>query len=68
MLILTRRCEEEIVVNDQIRIKVLSTSSGRVKVGVSAPPEIPIRRHENSDGLVLDCESVLVPEPEAVAG
>ncbi len=66
MLILTRRCEEEIVVDGQIRIRILSTSGGRVKVGVSAPPEIPIRRQQDIDTLVLDCESVLVPESEAV--
>ncbi len=68
MLILTRRCDEEIVVDDQIRIRILSTAGGRVKVGVSAPKEIPIRRQQDTDGLVLDCESILVPEAEAVAG
>ncbi len=68
MLILTRRCEEEIVVDNQIRIRILSTSGGRVKVGVSAPAEIPIHRQQDTDGLVLDCQSILVPEAEAVAG
>ena len=73
MLILSRRCREEIVIDDQIHVKVISTSGGRVKVGVSAPEDVLIRRYERPDGpgndcLTLDCGPVLDSEPEAIAG
>lgn len=67
MLILTRRCNEEIVLDDQVVVKVLSTAGGRVKIGVVAPPEVPVRRLEQLAGAVLDCGPVLIPEAEAVA-
>jgi carbon storage regulator len=46
MLILTRKQDEEIIINSGIRIKILSISENHVKVGISAPPEIEILRGE----------------------
>ncbi|MGD9853742.1 MAG: carbon storage regulator [Planctomycetaceae bacterium] len=66
MLILSRRCNEEIVIDDQVYVKVLSTSGGKVKVGIVAPPDVPIRRSEQFDRNVLDCGPVLISEAEAV--
>ena len=68
MIVLSRRCDEKIVIDDQIQIKILSISGGRVRVGVSAPAEVVIRRHEQLDGGSLDCGPVLVLEAELVSG
>ena len=46
MLILTRKNDEEIVINSDIVIKILSISEGQVKVGISAPKDIEILRGE----------------------
>ena len=46
MLILTRKNDEEIVINSDIVIKVLSISEGQVKLGISAPKDIEIFRGE----------------------
>jgi carbon storage regulator len=46
MLILTRKNDEEIVINSDIVIKILSISEGQVKLGISAPKEIEILRGE----------------------
>ncbi len=47
MLILSRRTGEAIVVNQgEITIAVLGTTRTKVRLGVSAPESIPVRRME----------------------
>ena len=46
MLVLSRRPGEEILIGDDVRIIVLRTSGGCVKIGIDAPKSIPIRRKE----------------------
>lgn len=47
MLILTRRLDELLTIGDnQIQIKVLEVRDGRVRLGITAPPEVTIRRHD----------------------
>ncbi|MBX3439492.1 MAG: carbon storage regulator [Planctomycetaceae bacterium] len=67
MLVLSRRCDEEIVIDDQVHVKVLSMSGDRVRIGVTAPSDVVIRRADALDGRVLDCGPVLIADGEAVA-
>ena len=46
MLVLTRKPEEVIVIDNQITVKVLAIKGNRVCVGIEAPAEVPIRRSE----------------------
>ena len=46
MLVLTRRQNEEIVIGDDVVIRILRTGSGSVKIGVVAPDGVGIRRGE----------------------
>ncbi len=46
MLILTRKIDEEINIDSNITIKVLSISEGQVKLGITAPDNIAIFRGE----------------------
>lgn len=46
MLVLTRKAGEEILIDGRIRIRVLQTSSGRIRLGIDAPPEVPVVRGE----------------------
>jgi carbon storage regulator len=47
MLVLTRKIDETILIDDgRIRIEVLDVQGGRVRLGVTAAPEIPVRRGE----------------------
>jgi carbon storage regulator len=46
MLVLSRRDGEEIVIGDDIVVKVLSIDGGRVRVGIEAPMNVQIRRSE----------------------
>ncbi|HHV43674.1 MAG TPA: carbon storage regulator CsrA [Firmicutes bacterium] len=46
MLILTRRVDETIIIDDQIRITVVEISRSQVKLGVEAPKHVSIFREE----------------------
>lgn len=49
MLVLTRKPGEQIVVQGNIRITVVSVGPGRVKIGIEAPPDVQIDRQEIHD-------------------
>lgn len=46
MLALTRRKGEALVINNNIEVTVLDIKGDQVKIGISAPQEIPIYRKE----------------------
>lgn len=46
MLILSRKENESITINDNITIKIISIDKGSVKLGFQAPPEMLILREE----------------------
>jgi carbon storage regulator len=46
MLILTRRTGEAILMDGGVRIVVLGTDSGGVRLGIEAPPSVGILREE----------------------
>ena len=46
MLILTRRISETIKIGDDIEVTVLGVKGIQVRVGVTAPKEVSVHRHE----------------------
>jgi carbon storage regulator len=46
MLVLTRRIDESLVIGDNIIITVLAVEGDKVKIGVTAPREVPVLRQE----------------------
>ena len=46
MLVLTRKKDEAIVIDDRITIRVLRTQGNHVRLGVEAPSDVRIRRSE----------------------
>jgi len=46
MLVLTRKKDERIVIGDDVWVTVLSVTGGKVKLGITGPLEIPVRREE----------------------
>ena len=51
MLVLSRGRGEEIVIGDEISIVIVDVRGDRVRVGVSAPAEIPVHRREVKDAI-----------------
>ena len=46
MLVLTRKCNQSIMIGDDIEITVLSVMGDKVRIGIQAPREIPVFRQE----------------------
>lgn len=46
MLILTRKVNESLLINDDISVTVLSISGNQVKLGIKAPKDVAIHREE----------------------
>jgi carbon storage regulator CsrA len=47
MLVLSRKLGEEILISDNITVRLLQIGKGRVRLGIEAPPEISISRAES---------------------
>ncbi len=51
MLILSRKNEESIIINNNIEIKVIAIEEGKVRLGINAPRSIDIFRKEVFDKI-----------------
>jgi carbon storage regulator len=46
MLVLSRKCEQSVLVGDNIVVTVLAVDGDRVKLGIKAPREVSVLRQE----------------------
>jgi carbon storage regulator len=46
MLVLTRRTGEEIVIDNNIRVTILEAGPNKVRIGITAPPDVAVDRSE----------------------
>jgi carbon storage regulator len=46
MLVLSRKVGERILIGDEISVTVVRITGGGVRIGVEAPPEMPVVRQE----------------------
>jgi carbon storage regulator len=51
MLVLSRKKNESIVINNDITIVVVEIRGDKVRLGVEAPKEIPVHRREVYDAI-----------------
>lgn len=59
MLVLSRRIGEEIVIAGNIRVVVASVKGDKVRLGIVAPPSIPVDRkevHERRSEFAFECD------------
>lgn len=69
MLVLSRKKNESIIINDDITIVVVEIRGDKVRLGVEAPKEIPVHRREVYDairnGNAAETTSGTAGEPDA---
>lgn len=46
MLVLTRKSGEELIIDGCIRVKVIDSRGGRIKLGIEAPRNVRVTRQE----------------------
>jgi carbon storage regulator len=51
MLVLSRKKNESIVINNDIKIVVVEIRGDKVRLGVEAPREVPVHRREVYDAI-----------------
>lgn len=64
MLVLSRKKNESIVINNDITIVVVEIRGDKVRLGIEAPKEVPVHRREVYDAIR---RNVTGDEPEATS-
>ena len=64
MLVLSRKENEEVLIDRRIRVKLVKLGRGRVRLGISAPSDVQIHRAE----LFTNDSQGAFEMPELVAG
>ncbi|MCA9236986.1 MAG: carbon storage regulator CsrA [Planctomycetales bacterium] len=68
MLVLSRKKNESIVINDDITIVVVEIRGDKVRLGVEAPKEVPVHRNEVYEAIRRNQPVNAEPPKEAGAG
>ena len=56
MLLLSRRCGQSIIINDDIVVTVVAVDNNRVQIGIQAPGYVPIYRQEIVERMIAKRE------------
>ena len=51
MLVLTRRIGETLIIRDNIRVTILDVSGNQIRIGVTAPKDVPVHREEVAERI-----------------
>ncbi len=59
MLILSRKKDESIVINDNIEISIVDIKGDHIKIGIKAPKDVKIYRQEVYEAIQKENEAAL---------
>jgi carbon storage regulator len=54
MLVLSRTVNQEIMIGDSIRVMVIEIRGDKVRLGITAPRDVPVHRHEIYETIKRD--------------
>ena len=66
MLVLSRRPNESIVINDKIVITVIELRGDKVRLGIEAPRDVPVHRSEVYTAIQNAAETVVPAQDNSV--
>jgi len=64
MLVLSRQRDESIMIGDTIVVTIVDIRGDKVRLGISAPPEIPVHRQEVYEAIQRENLRASRIEPE----
>jgi carbon storage regulator len=67
MLVLTRHVGEQIIIDGNIRVTVVAVGPHKVRLGIEAPPSVPVDRMEVHARRVQAITVCVPPDPAALA-
>jgi len=66
MLVLSRKKNESIVIDDRIVITVVEIRGDKVRLGIQAPRDVPVHRQEVYEALQKEAEQPPIESPSSV--
>lgn len=67
MLILTRRLGETLTIGDDITVTVLDVRGSQVRLGIDAPPQVPVHREEIYQKIQREKAGLAAASPQDTA-
>ena len=64
MLVLSRKSNEAIVIDGKIRVTIVAIRGQCVKVGIDAPPSVPVHRSEVWQRIERETQTATFPTRE----
>jgi carbon storage regulator len=68
MLVLSRKRDEKIVIGDEIVITIVEIRGDKVRLGIEAPPHVPVHRAEIHAAITGGAAARKPPDGESAAG
>ena len=63
MLVLSRQRDESIMIGDDVEITIVDVRGDKVRLGITAPPEIPVHRKEVYETIKREGGGPYKPHP-----
>ena len=67
MLVFTRRRQEAIRIGDRIEVRVLRVGRDGVRIGITAPPDVPVHREEIYEEIRQANRAAVAPQVDVSA-
>lgn len=67
MLVLSRQRDEVIMIGDHIELTVVEIRGDKVRLGIKAPPDIPVHRKEIYEAIKRENEQTLRLQEDAMS-
>ncbi len=66
MLVLSRKKDESIIINDHIRVTVVEIRGDKVRLGIDAPKDVTVHRREVYEAIQKQLKANEEPAPVVV--